>query len=86
MIHPNSYIGHHLAGLDPGDIDDWVDRWHSEETEMDLHDHLGMTREEYGNWALAPDSLEHIIAIRRMVEAARLEITHAIAKSGGEMH
>lgn len=83
MIRTESYVGHLVAGADPGDIDDWVERWHGSDTGMELHEFLGMTREEYANWASAPDALEHIVAIRRLVDAARLALTAAVACDRG---
>ncbi len=40
------------AGLDPGDIDDWVDAWHHEEagSGRPLRELLGMSRVEYSAW------------------------------------
>lgn len=83
MIRPDSYVGHLVDGRDPGDIDDWVERWHTSDTGMQLHEYLGMTWEEYGNWVAAPAALEHIVAVRRMVDAARLAITTTIAREKG---
>ena len=85
-IRPDTYLGHLIAGRDPGEIDDWVDRWHSGNSTMSLAAFLGMTDEEYGNWALAPAALEHIAATRRMVEEARMDLTHAIATMTGDLH
>lgn len=81
MTHPDSYIGHLLNGREPGDIEDWVERWHTSNSNTELHAFLGMTTEEYVNWVTAPDSLEHIIAIRRLVEAAKISVTAAVARS-----
>jgi len=83
VIRPDSYVGHLVAGADPGDIDDWVERWHTSDTGMELHEFLGMTFEEYGNWVLAPAAIEHIVAVRRMVDAARIEMTAAVARERG---
>lgn len=83
MIHPDSFIGHHLAGQDPGNIDDWVERWHAGPSGTTLPAFLGMTEEEYANWVLAPSALEHIITIRRMVEEARVRMQRAVAEERG---
>lgn len=79
MMHPDSYMGHRVSGRDPGDIDDWVERWHTGDSKQELHEFLGMTWEEYGNWVAAPAALPHIVAIRTMVDKARLAMTRAVA-------
>jgi hypothetical protein len=45
-----------------------------------------MTWEEYGNWGLAPDCLEHIVATRRLVEAGRLQFQRLAAENTGRMN
>ena len=84
--HPDSYVGHCVADRDPGDIDDWIDRWHTGDSKQELHEFLGMTFEEYGNWVLAPGCLEHIVATRRMVEKGRLEFQRLAAQNTGRMN
>lgn len=76
------YMDQVLAGTAQLDnIDDFVSAWHDSKTDTQpLSDFLGMTREEYQNWVADPDTLPHIVEIRRMVAAARLEMTHAVAK------
>lgn len=84
--HPDTFMGHHVDGRDPGDIDDWVERWHSGNSELQLHQFLGMTWEEYGNLMLASRCLEHIIATRRMVEAGRLDFQRMASKMTRSVH
>ena len=84
--HPDTFMGHHLAGRDPGDIDDWIERWHEGDSDLQLHQFLGMTWEEYGNWVLAPSCLEGIIATRRIVEQGRLEFQHLAAINMGRVN
>lgn len=83
-----TFIDQVLAGtaaLD--DVDDFVSAWHDSKTDNgSLSSFLGMTEEEYGHWAIAPDVLEHIVAIRRISNAARLAITHAVAKETGKIN
>ena len=47
------------------EIDNFVDDWHDGDSGEDLHDHLGMSWEEYSCWAKNPDLLPHIVAARR---------------------
>jgi hypothetical protein len=52
------------ASLD--DIDDYVDTWHDDAAEKrELHDYLGLTRDEYGLWVEQPSSLRFILFSRR---------------------
>ena len=84
--HPDTFMGHHVDGRDPGDIDDWVERWHAGDSKLQLHQFLGMTWEEYGNLMLASGCLEHIVATRRMVEAGRLNFQRMAAEMTGRMN
>jgi len=62
-----TYLGHLMAGRDPGDIDDWVEQWHDRESDdgMGLADFLGFTEAEYRAWVFDPDSIDIIVALRR---------------------
>lgn len=53
------------ASLD--EIDDYIDAWHDSDsdTEIELHEHLGMTWKEYSIWAIKPSSLAEIVNIRK---------------------
>ena len=46
-------------------IDNYVDQWHETPSKLELHDYLGMTREEYSLWLRVPDALPYIIKARR---------------------
>jgi hypothetical protein len=46
------------------DIDDFIDEWHEGEFEEELHDFLGMSREEYALWAAKPHILPYIVKAR----------------------
>lgn len=51
----------------PEDIDDWVDKWHGLEcwrTDTPLHEYLGLTWEEYGEWVRDPDAIYRILEVR----------------------
>ena len=51
------------------DIDDFVDRWHDAQEpwaqDLELHEYLGMTHEEYEVWLCDPLALPAILDARR---------------------
>ena len=47
------------------DIDDFIHEWHSKESELEIYDYLGMTRDEDFLWVTAPDTLPHIVNAHR---------------------
>jgi hypothetical protein len=51
------------ASLD--EIDDYIDAWHDSDSDLELHEYLGMTWEEYSAWAVKPKLLAWIINARR---------------------
>jgi len=53
------------ASLD--EIDDYIDEWHDSDStnDLELHEFLGMTWEEYSLWAVKPKFLAWIINARR---------------------
>lgn len=55
------------ASLD--EIDDYVEAWHRQPADMELHAFLGMSTEEYGLWVADPDALTRIVCSRRNGEA-----------------
>jgi hypothetical protein len=63
--HSTTYFGHLMAGRDPGDLDDWVERWHDGDSKLELHEYLGMTWEEYGLHVRLSDVLPELIELRR---------------------
>lgn len=48
-----------------GDIDDFVDSWHENDSTLSLHRFLGMTHSEYSLWIADPDVLAHIVNAHR---------------------
>ena len=52
----------------PGDIDDFVDRWHARVDEwarsLPLHDYLGLTHDEYEVWVIDDTVLPLILSAR----------------------
>lgn len=47
------------------DIDDWVERWHASDTELELHEWLGLTFEEYAILGAGDSNLAAILYSRR---------------------
>lgn len=43
------------------DIDDFIDLWHESDSDLPLHQFLGMTRSDYSLWVADPAVLPHII-------------------------
>lgn len=48
----------------PGDIDNFIDRWHETPNGMPLYAYLGMTRKEYSMWVEDETVLASIIGAR----------------------
>jgi hypothetical protein len=49
----------------PEDIDDYVDRWHSNPGSQQIYEFLGMSEDEYSLWLRDLDMLPHIARARR---------------------
>ncbi len=48
------------------EIDDFVEQWHeNDELNIELHEYLGMTWEEYSIWAMNPSILPFILSARK---------------------
>lgn len=50
----------------PDEIDDFVDRWHESDSDLSIHEFLGMTREEYLSWVKDPNVLPCILDARHL--------------------
>nr|VFJ54040.1 MAG: hypothetical protein BECKFM1743C_GA0114222_101334 [Candidatus Kentron sp. FM]VFJ54406.1 MAG: hypothetical protein BECKFM1743A_GA0114220_101313 [Candidatus Kentron sp. FM]VFK10862.1 MAG: hypothetical protein BECKFM1743B_GA0114221_101584 [Candidatus Kentron sp. FM] len=50
-----------LGGTRPENIDDFVEQWHEGDSELPLHEYLGMTKAEYSLWMTNPDRLSSMI-------------------------
>lgn len=62
-----TFIEYCITGkLSLDDIDDFIDIWHNSDTNINLHEFLGMTVEEYSNWVHNPDILSSIIESKKM--------------------
>lgn len=47
------------------EIDDFIDDWHENQDDLELHEFLGMTWDEYSLWIKEPNTLSSIINRRR---------------------
>lgn len=66
MCSQPTFLDDVLTGkVEPGAIDGFIDRWHDAPNGRELHDYLGMTREEYSLWFRVPDALSYLIKARR---------------------
>ena len=54
----------------PDEIDDFVDRWHESDSDLSIHEFLGMTREEYLSWVKEPNVLPRILDARHVEYAS----------------
>jgi hypothetical protein len=62
-----TFIERYLAGdAHPQEIDDYVDAWHSTPQVLELHQFLGMSKEEYARWLRNPDAFSEIAHARKL--------------------
>ena len=54
----------------PDEVDDFVDRWHESDSDLSIHEFLGMTREEYLSWVKDPNVLPRILDARHLEYAS----------------
>lgn len=47
------------------EIDEYIDEWHDGDSELPLHDYLGMSWDEYAAWIESPENLTYIITARK---------------------
>ncbi|MBV8362431.1 MAG: hypothetical protein JO189_31535 [Deltaproteobacteria bacterium] len=47
------------------DVDDYIDAWHAHPNHQELHEFLGMSKEEYAAWLRDPEVLAEIARARR---------------------
>lgn len=67
MEHKLTFIEACLAGrTDPSQIDDWIETWHTQQTEAELHEYLGLSIDEYGQWLKTPACLTELIEAKRL--------------------
>ncbi|MGD9616614.1 MAG: hypothetical protein AB7H90_19995 [Alphaproteobacteria bacterium] len=78
MSSQRNFVDLCLAGeASVEEIDDFIDAWHDASTGKELHDYLGMTRDEYSLWLRAPDALPCILNARRNGE----KLTQAVGRA-----
>src|SRR4051812_38971135 len=61
-------------------IDDYVDAWHANPDDKELHEYLGMTSNEYSLWLRVPDALLYILKARRNREPLTKTVSEAYEK------
>jgi hypothetical protein len=63
--YEGNFVEKCLAGLAlANEIDDYVDMWHTGSHDMQLHEFLGMSWEEYALWVEQPKALGAILQSR----------------------
>ena len=50
----------------PGDIDDWVEKWHKGQYKQPLHQWLGFSLTEYMDWVVKPSVIDQILKTARI--------------------
>ena len=69
MSDRQNFIGLCLEGkVSCDEIDDYIDQWHEAPEGRELHDYLGLTKQEYGPWLRRPDALPDILGARRAIK------------------
>ncbi|MGW7141139.1 hypothetical protein [Streptomyces xanthophaeus] len=73
----NTFVEDALAGnVGLGDIDSYIDAWHdAEDDDLELHEFLGMTWDEYRLWVEKPNSLRYILSAHRNGHSVGRELT-----------
>ena len=62
MCDPDKFLFKCLDGqVDLEDIDDFIDAWHNGDSEEELYEYLGLTRDEYALYVEKPITLPYII-------------------------
>jgi len=61
-----TFLDRYIAGKTRREeIDDYVDAWHGNPGQMELHEFLGMSKQEYAQWLRNPDALDEIALARK---------------------
>lgn len=47
------------------DVHDYVDDWHNSNSELELHEYLGLTELEYKHWVENPDTMAAIVVMHK---------------------
>jgi DNA-directed RNA polymerase specialized sigma subunit len=69
------------------DIDEYVEAWHRDPSNLELHEYLGMSWEEYSLWVEQPSALRLLVAARErglpVTELLEHTQDYALAARGG---
>ncbi|MGW6927376.1 hypothetical protein ACWGA9_39990 [Streptomyces sp. NPDC054950] len=63
------------------DLDDYIDDWHDEGSDLPLYEYLGMTRDEYRLCTERPEALRLVLAARKKGRPFTEEIKLAASQS-----
>jgi hypothetical protein len=65
----DNFINNILQGKEKiKNIHDWVDKWHENDDQVELHEYLGMRLDEYSLWIQGKLLIEDIIKKRKGAE------------------
>ena len=68
----SNFIAMCVAGeAAPGDIDEFVGKWHEGDSKVPIYEYLGMTRDEYFSWVRDPKVLAGIVRAHEIEPAAQ---------------
>jgi hypothetical protein len=66
MSYQQNFVSLALAGkVSADEIDDYVDKWHNSPSGLELHEYMGITRDEYAIWLGSPEELASILTMRK---------------------
>lgn len=66
MAEHDKFLYQCLEGkVDPEDIDNFIDDWHDGNSEEELYEFLGLSRDEYALYIEKPNALSHIVMLHR---------------------
>jgi len=72
-VFENSFIDACLAGdALLNDIEDYIEYWHENESDLELNEFLGMTSYEYANWLKTGDDM----VLRDIIEARNIKMLY----------
>lgn len=60
---------------DPENIDEYIKEWHESDSDLPIHDFLGICKEAYNLWVSQPDMLSMIILAKVLISQFDSKIT-----------
>ncbi|MFC9226370.1 hypothetical protein ACFT8W_37540 [Streptomyces hygroscopicus] len=79
-----SFVSAALSGrASVDDLDDYIDDWHDEGSDLPLYEYLGMTRDEYRLCTERPEALRLILSARKKGRPFTEEIKAAATAQSG---